>query len=285
MKIWSTTLRSPDRHVHYGAFFLLHSSALRCDVSRLLTGGLLFLANVLVATRVVHAQASQISDPKPAFEVASIKRNVSGDPRSGNRTLPGGRIAITNQLLRQIIRSAYGSNDLEIIGGPGWIDVARWDIVAVGGVGDRDAQWRLMLQSLLADRFKLVAHVEQRDRPIYSLVFARGDKRLGPNIHLTTCTGDGVCGNTSANTNGLLSGVITGTSRTMTEIGRSLSAYAERRVFDRTGLGERYDFELRWSEDVSIFTSIEEQLGLKLESQRGQVDVILIDHVEEPTVD
>jgi uncharacterized protein (TIGR03435 family) len=191
---------------------------------------------------------------------------------------------VTNQRLRQIIRSAYGANDIEVVGGPGWLDDDRWDIVATAGTGERDAPWREMLKTLLAERFKLVAHVEQRDRPIYGLVFARADKQLGPDLHPTACTGD-VCGNTNVNTSGLSSGTITGTSRTMAEIGRSLSSYAERRVFDRTGIEGRYDFQVRWSEDVSIFTALPEQLGLKLEAQRAPVDVVVVDSVERPTED
>jgi len=236
-------------------------------------------AFVFAAAVAVHTQAA-----RPVFEAASIKRNLSGDPSAGNRNLPGGRITVTNQRLRQIIRSAYGANDVEIVGGPSWLDEDRWDIVATAGTGERDAPWREMLKTLLAERFKLVAHVEQRDRPIYGLVFARTDKQLGPDIHPTACTGD-VCGNTSANTSGIAGGTITGTSRTMAEIGRSLSSYAERRVFDRTGLEGRYDFQVRWSEDVSIFTALPEQLGLKLEAQHAPVDVVVVDSVERPTED
>jgi uncharacterized protein (TIGR03435 family) len=232
-------------------------------------------AVALVFPLVVHAQP-----PRPSFEVASIKRNVSGAQNSGNRTLPGGRITINNQRLRQIIRSAYGSSDLEVVGGPDWIDGDRWDITAVGGAGDRDAAWRLMLQTLLADRFKLRAHVEQRERPVYGLVFARSDRQLGPDIHTTTCKDDSVCATTQVNTTGITAGTITGVSRTMTDIGRSLSPYAERRVIDRTGLDGRYDFEVRWSEDVSIFTALPEQLGLKLEPQRAPVDVVVVDSAE-----
>ena len=239
---------------------------------------------VLAFGSAVRAQGPT-SAGQPAFEVASIKRNLSLDNRSGSRNLPGGRVTITNQRLRQVIRSAYGSNDLEVVGGPDWIDNDRWDILATAGTGNADVQWRLMLQSLLAERFKLRAHVEMRERPIYGLVFARSDKKLGPNIHTTECKIDGQCGSTQANTSGIASGTITGVARTMAEVGRSLSGYAERRVFDRTGLEGRYDFELQWSEDVSIFTALPEQLGLKLDAQRGPVDVVVVDAVERAVED
>jgi uncharacterized protein (TIGR03435 family) len=230
----------------------------------------------------LYAQA-----PAPAFEVAAIKRNVSGSTFSGNRTLPGGRINMENQRLRQIIRSAYGSADLEVVGGPGWIDAERWDIVATAGsnAGSGEVPWREMLRTLLIERFKLVAHVEQRERPIYGLVFARANKQLGPAIHPTACARNAACEGTSANTNGIVSGTIIGKARTPTDIGRSLSPYAERRVFDRTGLEERFDYELKWSEDVSFFTAVQEQLGLKLESQRAPLDVVVVDSVDRPTED
>jgi len=170
----------------------------------------------------LHAQAPAV---RPTFEVAAIKRNVSGAPRSGARTLPGGRINVINLTLRQIIRGAYGSNDLDVEGGPMWIDTDRWDIVASAGTSNPDVALEPMMKALLADRFKLRAHTDTRDGPIYGLVFARPDKRL------------------------------VGKGRTLTDIGQSLSPYAERRVFDRTGVEERYDYELKWSEDVSFFTA------------------------------
>src|SRR6266853_1767529 len=244
-----------------------------------------FLSSAIAAAAValtVHAQA-----PNPSFEVAAIKRNVSGDPRSGVRTLPGGRIAIINESFRQIVRGAYGSNDLEVIGGPNWIDTDRWDINAAAGSGDPDVALEPMLKSLLADRFKLRAHVEMRERPIYGLLLARADRRLGDKLHvsLMDCRPDGDCGTTSAKTSGVVAGTITGLARTMADIGRSLSPYAGRRVFDRTGLEGRYDFEIQWSEEVSIFTAVQEQLGLRLESQRGPIEVVVVDSVERPVED
>jgi uncharacterized protein (TIGR03435 family) len=183
----------------------------------------------------------------PAFEVASIRPNTSGDRRMGTHSLPGGRVTITNLPLRSMIRTAYGANDLEVIGGPDWIDRDHWDVLAAAAADSpADAPWPAMLKTLLIERFKLRAHLESRERPIYRLVFARGDRRLGPDIRTTACRGDNLdCGKLSANTNGIKSGIITGVARSMAQIGAGLSDYAERRVFDATGLDGDFDFELR----------------------------------------
>ena len=236
----------------------------------------------LSAVCLPHAQEAQ--PPSPTFDVASIKPNTSGDSRSGTRSLPGGRVAITNQRLRDVIRTAYGSEDMEVIGGPAWIDADRWDILAAAPPGNPDAPWDRMLKSLLLERFRLQAHLERREQPIYNLVFARGDKRLGPDLHATSCH-DVDCHRTSVNGSGIKIGTMTGSGRTMAELGVSLSRYAERRVFDQTGLDGRYDFRIQWSEDVSIFTALQEQLGLKLEPTKAMADVVVIDHVEQPTPD
>ena len=184
-----------------------------------------------------------------------------------------------------MIRTAHGANDLEGVGGPDWIDHDRWDVLAAAAADSpADAPWQAMLKTLLIERFKLRAHLESRERPIYRLVLARGDKRLGPDMRTTACrSGDLDCGKLSAATNGIKSGTITGVARTPAEIGTGLSRYAERRVFDATGLDGRYDFELRWAEDLSIFTALQEQLGLKLEPASGPVDVLFIDGVEKRT--
>ena len=234
-------------------------------------------ACVLVATiaLTLHAQT---------FDVASIKRNVEVSNSSGNTNLPGGRVSFTNRPLRSIIRSAFGSIDMEVIGGPGWIDTERWNIVASAGRPVEDEVQREMLKALLMDRFKLVAHVEKRERPIYELVFARADRQLGAKLRPTECNGPG-CGNTSGNTNGIISGTLTGRARTIEDLGRALSNYAERRVFDRTGLEGKYDFEVTWSQEVPIFTALPDQLGLKLQPQRAPLDVVVVDSVERPVED
>jgi len=242
------------------------------------------MTSVLVLPAVSAVPFAQ-AQATPAFDAASVKLNVSGGPRSGIGVMPGGRIAVTNQTLRQIIRSAYGAQDLDVIGGPDWIDTDRWDIVATANSADAAPPWRLMLKALLTERFKLQAHVEPREQPIFALVAARSDKQLGPKIHRTKlldCKAGDPCDSTQANTNGIVSGTITGAARTMGDIAETLSRYAERRVFDRTGLDGRYDFELQWS-DIPIFTAIQEQLGLKLESTKGPVEVVIVDHADHPT--
>ena len=235
----------------------------------------------LVASALAVPLAAQAP---PAFDVASIRPNTSGSPRSGTQNLPGGRVTVTNQPLRSMIRTAYGANDLEVVGGPDWIDRDRWDVLAAAAPDSpADAPWREMLKTLLVERFKLRAHFESRERPVYRLVFARADKRLGPQIRTTECGADTPgCGTLSANTNGIKSGTIRGVARTMAELGTGLSDYAERRVFDATGSEERYDFDLKWSEDLSIFTALQEQLGLKLEPASGPLEVLFIDGVEKP---
>lgn len=244
-----------------------------------------FLRAAEVVLAIPMVAVGLAAQDAPTFEVASIRPNTSGDAVSGTRNLPGGRVTITNLPLRNMIRIAYGANDLEVVGGPDWVDGDRWDVLASAAPGSpADAPWQAMLKSLLMERFKLRAHLEPRDRPIYRLVFARGDKRLGPEIRRAACRSNDLdCGRTSANTSGIRSGTITGVARTAAEIATSLSRYAERRVFDATGAADaRYDFQLRWSEEVSIFTALQEQLGLKLEPATGRVDVLFIDGVEKP---
>jgi uncharacterized protein (TIGR03435 family) len=241
-----------------------------------------------------------------AFEVASVKANTSGDSRGGGRTLPGGRVIFTNESLRTVIRDAYGQND--VLGGPGWVDSDKWDIAATAPPGQPDAPTRLMLQTLLAQRFKLVAHVEQQEQPVYALVMSGSDKRLGSRIHpsVKECPITGkTCGTQSS------IGQATGSAAQLDDMTRTLSRLVGRRVIDRTGLTGRFDFTLTWTPDSlpprapgtspdqpitvngvkidpngpSLVTAIQEQLGLKLESTKGPVDVLVIDHVEKPTPD
>src|SRR5437762_906153 len=147
-----------------------------------------------VAVRALTAQAPQAGADAPAFEVASIKPNNSGDGRVMLGNQPG-RFTATNVTLRLLIRNAYQLQDFQISGGPGWIASDHFDVVAKIEAGDPDVmpagppvpgqgptRLQLMIRSLLTERFKLAVHTETKEQPMYALVVARTDGRLGQNL-------------------------------------------------------------------------------------------------------
>jgi uncharacterized protein (TIGR03435 family) len=235
----------------------------------------------------------------PAFEVASVKPNTSVIEGSiGPR--PGGYAAM-NIPLRLLIIRAYELRSFQVVGGPSWIDGERFDVTARAAEGTPPNQVFPMLRTLLAERFKLVAHTEKREQPVYALVTARADRRLGPNLKPSTlnCSGQPDQSERCA-----VGGSFTGSGGTLKGVGQPLAVLAthvstavDRIVQDRTGLAGAFDFELAWSggglktatsapSDLpSLFTAMQELLGLKLEPSRGPVDVLVIDSVERPTPD
>jgi uncharacterized protein (TIGR03435 family) len=256
---------------------------------------------ILVATASVtgFAQNPPPSPPEPAFEVVSIKPNRSGLSSSGSTTRTGGGYVGTNLTLHQLVIEAYRLRPFQVIGGPGWIKLDRFDINArapEGTTGRPDP----MLRTLLADRFKLRVHPETKQERVYALVLARTDRRLGPKLTPSAkeCGAGASCGmnvNTST-TAATLSGVAQPLSRLAT----ALSGFGvDGIIVDRTGLAGNYDMELQWTPDAirsaaagtpagdgpSLFTALQEQFGLKLESARGPVEYLVIDSAEQPTPD
>jgi uncharacterized protein (TIGR03435 family) len=262
------------------------------------------------------------------FEVASVKRNNSGDASAARRMQPGGTTFI-NVPLRQLIIGAYGVQPFQVLGGPAWLASERYDINARAEGAPTPDQMNLMLRSLLADRFKLVVHTEQRDMPIYSLVKARDDGQLGPAMTPTTidCAASGrgrgappppaAAPRAGGPPPGPLAGcrvmIAPGrlelTGQPVSQLASLLGNQVGRPVFDKTGITGGYDFVLSFLPDAgrggpvgppppgapplppidpdapSLFTALQEQLGLKLESGRGPVEVVVIDSVEPPTED
>jgi uncharacterized protein (TIGR03435 family) len=254
-------------------------------------------------TTVLLALAAHAAAQQPAaFDVASVKANHSGLPTVNFGMPGGGRFTATNAPLRELIRVAFDNlPDFLIPDAPDWIRVERFDIVAKAeGAADRD-QLFAMIRTLLTDRFKVATHRETRELPQYTLVRAKPDGALGPRLRpaaadcaaIMAAAQNGtppprsdrvLCG--SRNRPGLLA--IGG--MTMDRIARGLWTQLGRVVIDRTGLQGSYDLDLEFAPDLStpsdltsIFTAVQEQLGLKLESTKGPVEVIVIDHVERPT--
>lgn len=237
---------------------------------------------------------------RPTFEVASIKRNTSAN-QGGSVNGNAGRLTIRNSPLRNIIRNAWGLQTFQLLGGPDWIDSERWDIAAKVEAGAERQNTMPMVQNLLADRFKLVTHKEMRELPIYVLVFAHADHAFGPKLHAspTDCQKamseairrSGPPGPNSPLLCGIrsLPGHIELNATAMSpNFIRSLAQISGRNVVDKTGLTGGYDADLTWNdseEGPSLFTAIQEQLGLKLDAQRGPVEVLVIDSVERPVED
>jgi uncharacterized protein (TIGR03435 family) len=281
---------------------------------------LLVVASALTAPRL-RAQAPATTGDRPQFDAASIKPNKSGDPMmTFPLGQPGGHVTATNCTLRLLIAFAYnlqlGTRQTQktLLGTPDWIDSEHFDIEAEAEGNPSRAQKVLMVQSLLADRFKLIVHHEIRQLPVFELVLAKA-ARTGP--QLQPHTGDNGCVSPSSGAqpttgSGIAPLMLCGGFKV--EVGRSarlesrkvtLQMLAEnlsylqgidRPVVDRTGLSGDFDVLLEWTPQIgqaaspepdpsapSIFTAVQEQLGLKLESTTGPVDVLVIDHVEEPS--
>ena len=225
------------------------------------------------------------AQPPPAnleFEVVSIKPADPAAPaRMAQQTAGGFRGR--NLRLFELIMSAWHLNRDQIVGGPKWLETADWDIDARFPSGASPAQAPQMMQAMLADRFRLVSHRETRTLPVYALTVAKG----GIKLH----EGDG--------RGGLSAGprLIRYGAGTMGELAGQLSSYLGRYVIDRTGITGEYAINLSFApvdpcatagdaaQDFapSIFQALQEQAGLKLESTKGPVEVLVIDHAEKAT--
>jgi uncharacterized protein (TIGR03435 family) len=271
------------------------------------------------------------SAPASAFEVVSIKPNHEASNKVMVRVTPGGRFEAQNITVRFLLQDAFGVKDSQLVGAPGWVDSEHYNIEAKGedSAGgdepkggqsrlDRDkqqAQFRLMLQAMLADRFKLVLHHETKELSEYALVAAKSGPKLkettAPAFDPATAGPLPQPGSNAPMPKGSIRmagrGDLTVTGVDLERFADVLSRQLGQIVVDKTGLKGEYDFTLKWTPEEgqgqmfrgagdpakdgvpppeagpSIFTALQEQLGLKLESQKGPVDVLVIDHLEKPS--
>jgi uncharacterized protein (TIGR03435 family) len=253
-------------------------------------GPLLLL--VLIAAVGVPLAAQQ---PAPAaFEVASIKPNTNRISNALPPSRSNGSYSASNVALKSVIANAYEVRIFQIQGGPDWLTSERFDIIANGPEGTPDRLRPAMLRTLLAERFKLVAHFETREQQVYSLTLLRGDGRLGPQLKPSAPASGSSSGFPSASV-GDGTARINGRRVSMDTLAIMLTGSVfNQRVINRTGLSGEFELDLRFTPDSSpasapefpsIFTAVQEQLGLKLEASRGSVEVLVIDSVERPTPD
>jgi uncharacterized protein (TIGR03435 family) len=231
----------------------------------------------------------------PVFETASVKPSQSLREGSSIRNQPG-RFQTVNTTLAQLIQYALPAQDFQVVGGPGWIKDARFDIVASFGQPDNDVKdqterivrIRARLRHLLEDRFQLQLREEQREMPVFALEVEKGGLRMKAAEPL---------GNVNMN-GGAAGSTISGKGVTMPRLAGILSGIASRPVNDETGLDGAYDVELKYSLEMaapdagapardpstspSLFTALKEQLGLRLTGKRGSAAVWVVVRAEKP---
>jgi uncharacterized protein (TIGR03435 family) len=237
------------------------------------------IASLAILTLLPRAGAQQPGAPQ--FDVASVK---PGDPSSHGQMAQQspGRYEARNLTLLSLVLGAYQINADQLIGGPSWLTSPGWDIDATFPVSTSNEQRQQMMQALLMERFGLVVHRETRTLPTYQLSVAKG----GPKLKAATATVAGMSAGPR---------MIRYNSATMSELAKQLSSYLERQVIDKTELKGQFEIDLKFipvdsptSPDTAdtlptIFTALQEQLGLKLDATHGPVEVIVIDKVDKPS--
>jgi uncharacterized protein (TIGR03435 family) len=237
------------------------------------------------------------ADADPSFEVATIKPSKP-DEQGKAFMVRGAEFTTINTTLSDLIKFAYGMHEKQVVGGPDWMLSAKYDISAKPDVPGQpnDKQLKLMVQKLLADRFQLKFHHDKKELSAYVLSVAKIEPKMTKN------TGD-PGGLPGLWFQGL--GVLSVRNATMVDFANLMqSAVLDRPVVDQTGLDGRWDFRLKWTPDESqfggmgikvpppsdaadapppLFTAIQEQIGLKLEAAKAPVEVLVLDHVEQPT--
>jgi uncharacterized protein (TIGR03435 family) len=220
---------------------------------------------------------------KPAFEVASIKPNPDGPGSFSADIAPSGRVTFRNFNVWNLIRLAYGLRDLQMSGGPPWIKNRGFDIQAQPASSATPVpreQTLRMLQTLLEDRFDLKWHRESREAQAYGLTIARGGPKLPPAREGRGRT---------------MFGDLDAPSMTLDSLCQILEFELDRPVLNRTGLSGSFAIQLQWASDrtpaanppdasrPSLFTAVQEQLGLKLDSTKAPVDFFMIENVDAPS--
>ena len=255
-----------------------------------------WLALELVVILAAPRALAQTAFKPLSFEVASVKVSDPGARISNVLPGAGGSLTISNVPFRKIILYAFDIRDFQLAGGPGWIDAERYDIVAKTGSRDdlasqaaaetddqrrdRVARVRERLRSLLADRFALRVHEEQRERTVLALRIAKGGPKLAE------AAAENQQGRIST-VDGRIQGFGAPISMLVTQLSMATGLVVE----DETGLRGKYDFVLDWAPDEkeqndtrpSIYTGVVERLGLRLDRAKGLVRAVIIDHVERPS--
>jgi uncharacterized protein (TIGR03435 family) len=288
---------------------------------------------IATAQQFLPATPGPPQDPNARYEVVAIKAVNGASGQMMMRMLPG-RLDYNGMPIGILLRQALQKPDYQIVGAPGWVNTERYSITATAPEGTPPTAITVMMVNLLKDRFHLTSHLETREQPIFNLVIARSDGRLGPDLKPTPAEcqatiAERIAASKAAAERGappppptsfpdpndplacgfvrMGPGLATGSGRTIAQIAPTLADLLGRPVIDKTGLTGRYDFALTFAptgrgagpfamlpgappppddpDAPGLSTAVQEQLGLRLESARGPVEVVVIDSLEKPTLD
>jgi uncharacterized protein (TIGR03435 family) len=247
-----------------------------------------------------------------SFEVATVKPMDEKNPHPPSVNIAGDRFDATGMTLKELIKIAYDLNygaDRQVSGGPAWIGLTRFDIQATEDQAlsvelqklpeeQRGDRLRLMLRGLLGERFKLQLHHGSAELPIYDLVKVKSGSKLLPSVPQTASSNQDHPAKPRSWIRVAGKGLLEGNDADAQMLVTVLSMQPEvggRLVVDKTGLTGNYDFTLKWTPDTvvstdagvdagpSLFTALQEELGLRLEPGKAPVDVLVIDRVELPS--
>jgi uncharacterized protein (TIGR03435 family) len=242
---------------------------------------MLMRCTVLLILAAVLSSAQTRVVPK-TFDVVSVKPNLTGSEAHRATTLPGGVFTATNVSLKSLMSRAFGVAEAQIEGGPGWIGSDEYDVEARADtpLEMTREEARPALQAMLAERFGLKFHRETRQGQIFSLTIAKGGPKLKAH------NGEGRIGISASTGAGKVE--IQGTNAPMARLAEYLSGQAGRPVVDNTGLTGQYDFVVAWTADdanggASVFTALQEQLGLKVDATKGPIETIVVDGAQKPS--
>ena len=269
----------------------LHRSFIFRWVCRLCAAVLLTAALHCVEGQTTDKVQTMAADAHPTFEVATVKLSDPADQKH-RFEIHGHRIVIENQTVGVMIEMSYGVHRKQIVNTPSWVESERFDVEGLPDVEGQPSvlQFQEMVRKLLEERFGLKFHTEKREIPRYTLTVAKG----GPKMEPTKSAPDALPN--ERGTGDSTSRTLQMENVSMGELAHNLQGALDRPVVDETGLNGKYDFTLKWlrqdapaaaegdSNLSPLFTAIQEQLGLKVEPSKGEVEMMAIDHIERPEV-
>jgi uncharacterized protein (TIGR03435 family) len=260
---------------------------------------------IVLALFLSAGQATPPVANVPTFEDIMVVLNDSHENRVSFNYIRG-RLYVMNSTLRMLIRTSYGVQDSQIVGGPEWMSVDRFDIGARGDVGNSPAlpvahagdpsRLQLMMQSLLADHFKLVVHRETQESDVYELTLLNGDRRLGPGLRHSDIDCEALASHARQGNSRTsrpvrrcdLSrdvGSLAIDGRPLSQLANTLSMMVGKTVVDQTGLTGNFNLHLAWTPDrtsppASFLTAVREQLGLELVLRKRSTEVLVVDRAD-----